>query len=286
MKKILISFCSLCMLATAMVSCKKSLLDENRTSQYLDLSANTQVRFIHALSSNSINTATTITATTPPPALNIFANGLLLNGLSTAAVTRATAYGGSFPGGAIALAGATNGNNVFDYAIIPGGTVRVAGVLNRLTGQTPADTVLATSLQLESGKRYSVIAGDTIPFQRFFAFEDNFVNPDTANYTVRFINMAVNLGTGANGYDVYSRRRQATIVSGVRYRNASAWIEGSVTPNDTLEIRAAGTAITSPALVSINGFLPIRSRVYTFVFRGVPTLAAPRNLAVAGYLNR
>lgn len=286
MKKNIISFCSILTAWAALVGCEKNLLEERRSAQFLDLSANTQVRFIHALSANGINTVTPVTATTPPPALNFFANGVLLNGVSTAAITRATAYGGAFPGTAILLGGNTNGNNAFDYAVIPGGNVRIAGVLNRLTGQTPADTVLATTLSLENGKRYSVIAADTLPFQRFYAFEDNFVTPDTGNYTIRFINMSVNVGTGAAGYDVYSRRRQATIATGITYRMASPWIEGMMTTTDTLEIRAAGAAITTPALAAINGLNPVRRRVYTFVLRGVPTLAAPRNLAVAGYLNR
>lgn len=286
MKKILISFCAIVSVASAFVSCEKTLLNDNVTARFLDPTSTTQVRFIHAFSSNSLNTVTPVVATTPPPALNIFANGVNLNGVSTATVSRAVGYGGCFPGTAIQFAGITNTNNLFDYAIIPGGTVRVAGVLNRLTGQTAADTVISTSLTLENGKRYSVIAGDTIPNQRFFAFEDNFVTPDTGNYTVRFVNMAANLGTGVNGYDVYSRRRQATISSGVRYRDAGGWIEGVITTVDTLEIRPTGTPITTAPLLSLNGFVPIRGRVYTFVLRGVPTLAAPRNLAVAGYLNR
>ncbi|TAE15012.1 MAG: hypothetical protein EAZ47_10075 [Bacteroidetes bacterium] len=286
MKKNIISFCSCLAVFISLTGCEKNLLNERRVEQYLNPTTTTQVRIIHALSANAQNTVTPVTATTAPPALNFFANGVLLNGVSTAAVSRAIGYGGTFPGTAILLAGNINSGNLFDYAVIPGGNVRIAGVLNRLTGQTPADTVLASSLELENGKRYSVIAGDTIPFQRFFAFEDNFVNPDTANYTVRFINLAVNLGNGVNGYDVYSRRRQATIVSGVTYRNASPWIEGIFTTNDTLEIRPAGAALTSTPVAAVNGFAPVRSRVYTFVLRGVPTLAAPRNLAVAGYLNR
>lgn len=276
--------------AAILASCTKDRLQQVREDVNINNEDFAQVRFIHALSSNSINTVSPVVATTAPPAMNFFVNGTRLNAITTASATFTTPYGACFPGTAITFAGSANGNNVFDYAAIPSGFARVSGVLFRLSGGLATDTVVAT-LQLNKWQKYTVIAGDTVPNQRFFAFEDNFTTPDTGSYSIRLINLALNVPTAPTALDVYSRRRAANIITNVPYRGASAFVSspvanlfnGVLLTNDTLEIRAAGSATT---LVQINGFFPVRTRVYTFVARGVSTIAAPRNLNVAGYLNR
>lgn len=275
-------------------SCTKDRLQLVRSDININNEDLAQVRFIHALSSNSINTVSPVVAATAPPSLNFFVNGVRLNGISSSTTTLTSAYGGAFPGAAIAFAGSANGNNIFDYAAIPAGASRVTGAMFRLTGASAADSVVSTTFTFDKWKKYTVIAGDTIPNQRFYAFEDVFSTPDTGNYSIRFINLGINLPTGVTtptALDVFSRRRQANLVANIPYRGASAFVESRVanlfnnvlTTTDTLEIRTAGTTNT---VVQINGFFPVRTRVYTFVARGVSTISGTRTLAVAGYLNR
>jgi hypothetical protein len=294
MKKI-ISFSFLTMsIATLIVACTKDKLILSRSEVVYSNDEVAEIRLIHALSSNAINTVSPVVAATAPPAMNFFVNGVRLNAISSASATFTTAYGGAFPGTSISFAGATNGNNVFDYAVVPAGASRVTGAMFRLTGASAADSVVSTTLNFDKWKKYTVIAADTIPNQRFYAFEDVFVTPDTGNYAFRFINMAMNIptvGAAPTAFDVFSRRRQANLVSNIAYRGASAYVEsrvanlfnGVLTTTDTLEIRAAGTTVP---LVQINGFFPVRTRVYTFIARGVSTNVSPRNLNVAGFLNR
>ena len=293
MKKILSYSLMIIGMTVFIVACTKDKLQQNRAEITINDKDLAQVRFIHALSSNAINTVSPVVAATTPPALNFFVNGVRLNAISSASATFTTAYGGSFPGTSISFAGVTNGNNVFDYAVIPSGTSTVTGAMFRLTGGTSADSVISTSLNFDKWKKYTVIAADTIPNQRFYAFEDVFVKPDTGNYAIRFINMAMNIptvGAAPTAIDVFSRRRQTNLVSNVAYRGSSTYVESRTTYivnglpiSDTLEFRAAGT---TTLLVQINGFFPVKTRVYTFVARGVSTNVAPRNLNVAGFLNQ
>lgn len=277
----------------AIVACSKDQLTINRVDQNLANLDVAQVRFVHASSANQINTVSPVLPNTAVPNINFFVNGERLNGLTTATQTFTTAYGGAFPGAAMAFAGSANGNNVFDYATVPSGAVRIAGAIFRVAGGgTAADTVLSTSLSFNKGQKYTVVAADTFPNQRFFAYEDNFATPDTGNYAIRLINLGANVVSGnATAIDLYSRRRQANLVSNIPYRQASAFVESSVanmfngvlTTTDTLEIRPAGSTTT---LVQLNGFFPVRTRVYTIITRGSSTLPSPRNLAAGGYLNR
>lgn len=287
--KLFISFILVCMLCTA---CTKDQLVTNRAEQNITQADMAMVRFLHASSANQINTVSPVVASTAPAAMNFFINGVRLNGISSATQTFTTAYGGAFPGATISFAGSANGNNVFDYAAIPSGPTRVAGAIFRLTGGTSADTVASTIFSFNKWQKYTVVAADTFPNQRFFAYEDNFSVPDTGNYAIRLINLGANVVSGtATSVDLFSRRRQANIVSNIAYRGASAFVEsrvanlfnGVLTTTDTLEIRASGT---TTALVQLNGFFPVRTRVYTIVTRGSSTQASPRNLNAAGYLNR
>jgi hypothetical protein len=261
------------------------------------------VRFVHAFSSNSINTVTPVSATTAPPAFNFFADGKRLNGATIAGTSPSnlTFYFGAFPGvnttapttngtnGSLNTGGAAASTILPDYAAITGGNVRIAAVLNRLTGASSADTVIAQTLALQNGKRYTVVAADTIPNQRFYAFEDNWSGTyDKNTYQIRFINLAPNVAI--NAFDIYSRRKFQNIATNVTYRSAtpySVYITGGTLGinNDTLEIRAAGTATT---LAQFNGFFPVEGRAYTFVIRGMSNLPSSnvRSLAMSGYLNR
>jgi hypothetical protein len=285
------------------VACDKINLDDYEQGKDVDMTKNALVRFIHAFSSNTINTASPVSATTPPPAFNFFANGQRLNGFTNASTSPSnlTFYFGAFPG-VNTTAPTTNGSNgslnsggvaastiLPDYAAIPGGNVRIAAVLNRLTGASPADTLIAQTLSLQNGKRYSVIAADTIPFQRFYAYEDNWSNTyDRNTYQIRFINLAPNITI--NGFDVYSRRKFQNVATNVTYRSATSYAVFTTggtlgITNDTLEIRATGTTTT---LTQFNGFFPVEGRAYTFVIRGMSNLASSnvRSLAISGYINR
>lgn len=282
-------------------SCKKINLDDNEAARDVDASK-TMIRLIHAFPSNSINTISPVLVTTAPPPFAFHVNGVRLNGVITATTSPSwlTFYFGAFPGVNTA-APTTNGSNgslnaggvaastiLPDYAVLNGGNLRIAAVLNRFTGASPADTVIASDLALENGKRYTVIAGDTIPNQRFFVFEDNWTRPARGRYQIRFINMAPAITHAA--FEVFSRRQGATIATNVAYRSGTGYLEFPVQgtlglTNDTLEIRSSGTTAT---LVQFNGFFPVSERVYTFVVRGLSNLPSSnvRSLNVAGYLNR
>ena len=282
--------------------CEKNDLADFAAERYVDRERNTMVRFIHAFSSNSINTASPVTATTPPPAFSFFVNGARLNALTIAGTSPSnlTFYFGAFPGvntaspttngtnGSLNTGGVAASTIVPDYAVFPGGVSRVAAVLNRLTGASPADTVISGTFNLENGKRYSLIAGDTIPNQRFYLFEDGWTVPDQGNFQIRIINLAPNVTLSS--VDIYSRRRGAYITTGLPYRSNTPYLEFPVRgtlglTNDTLEIRSGGTPTI---LAQFNGFFPVSQRVYTFVVRGMSNLPSSnvRSLAMAGYLNR
>lgn len=284
-------------------SCEKNNLDDYEKAGNVDTDNNTMVRFIHAFPSNAINTVTPVTVTTAPPALAFFANGTRLNGtvISTTSPSNLTFYFGAFPG-VNAVTPTTNGSNgslntggvaastvLPDYAVFPGGTsVRVAAVLNRFTGASAADTLIAANLSLENGKKYTVVAADTIPFQKFYVFPDNWTVPQQGKYQIRFINLAPNITISS--FDIYSRRAGGYLVTGLPYRSASTYLESFVTgtrdlTNDTLELRTGGV----PAILAqFNGFFPVSQRVYTFVIRGLSNLPSSnaRSLAISGYINR
>jgi hypothetical protein len=284
-------------------ACEKNNLDAYEKAQDLDLFQTTQVRFIHAFPSNAINTASPVSITTAPPPFDFFVNGQRLNGVTLAGTSPSnlTFYFGAFPG-VNTTTPTTNGNNgslnntggaaastvLPDYAVVSGGNLRLAAVLNRLTGASPADTVIAGNFNLANGKKYTVIAADTIPNQRFYLFEDSWYEPNASRYLIRFINMAPNITIPA--FDVFSRRTGGYLITGLTYRSATTYLENSVIgtrglTNDTLELRATGTTTT---IAQFNSFFPVSQRVYTFVIRGLTNLPSsnPRSLALAGYLNR
>lgn len=285
-----------------MFACDKINLANYEAAKAIDLEKKAQVRFIHAFSSNAINTVTPVVITTPPPPFNFFVNGQRLNGLTLAATSPSNLifYFGAFPG-VNTTAPTTNGSNgslniggvaastiLPDYAVIPGGITRVAAVLNRVTGATAADSLIAATFNFENGKKYSVITADTLPFQRLYRFEDNWTVPTPGNYQIRFINLAPNVTI--NSFDIFSRRRGGYILTDLPYRSATTYIESSVIgtlglTNDTLELRSGGTPTI---LAQFNGFFPVSQRVYTFVIRGMSNLPSSnvRSLAMSGYLNR
>lgn len=303
MIKYIYSITTLLLTGCIIMSCAKNNLDDYEVAKDVDVSKNTMVRFIHAFPSNSINTVTPVTATTAPPPFAFFVNGRRLNGtiISTTSPSNLTFYFGAFPG-VNTTAPTTNGSNgslntggvaastiLPDYAIFPGGNLRIAAVLNRFTGASAADTVIATNLQLDNGKKYSVIAADTIPFQRFYAFEDKWSSTYAdSTYQIRIINLAPAITTAS--FDIYSRRQFTNVARNVTYRSASEfatyYVRGHLgITNDTLEIRAAGSLTT---LAQFNGFFPVTGRAYTFVIRGLSNFTSPnvRALALSGYINR
>ncbi|MFN5135306.1 MAG: DUF4397 domain-containing protein [Chitinophagaceae bacterium] len=283
-------------------ACEKNNLDDYEVAKDVNLETNTMVRFIHAFSSNTINTATPVSITTAPPPFNLFVNGTRLNGVTTASSSPSnlTFYFGAFPG-VNTTAPTTNGSNgslnsggvaastiLPDYAAFPGGVTRVAAVLNRLTGASPADTVITGTFNLQNGKRYSLIAGDTIPNQRFYLFEDNYTVPDRNNYQIRIINLAPNVTLSS--IDIYSRRRGSYLITGLPYRANTPYFQVPIggtfgITNDTLEVRSGGLPTI---LAQFNGFFPVSQRAYTFVVRGMSNLPSSnvRSLGIAGYLNR
>lgn len=282
--------------------CERINLKDYEVAKDVDMSKNTMVRFIHAFSSNTINTVTPVAVTTAPPPFNFFINGNRLNGLTIAATSPSnlTFYFGAFPG-VNTTAPTTNGSNgsintgsvatstiLPDYAVFPGGITRIAAALNRLTGASPADTVITGTFNLENGKRYSLIAADTIPNQRFYQFEDAWSVPAIGSYQIRIINLAPNVTLPS--IDIFSRRRGGYIATGLTYRANTPYIEYPIAgtlglTNDTLEIRTGGAPTI---LAQFNGFVPMGQRVYTFVVRGMSNLPSTnvRSLAMAGYINR
>lgn len=205
-----------------------------------------RVKFLHAIQGG--------------PALIVYANGKKFSAVlnSIANGPDSIVYGGTFP--------------ITDYSVLPAGA-------NNFELKTPASanpasaTITSSSLTLENGKYYTVIAADTLPNPRLVTITDDrsAIKSEKKTY-LRFVNLLT--GGSPTGYEFVLRRQGAsTILSTLKYGEAGAVVEidpylvGS--PNDSFFIRVPGTTFNT--VVVNSGTTLSSNRLRTFVLRGKPS---------------
>ena len=201
-----------------------------------------RVKFIHAVPGGA-------------PGVIVYANGKKFTAVNNAVAygSDSIAYGGVFPS--------------TDFALVTPGTVKFTAKLS--LRDNPRDTTIASSdLNLENGKYYLLVAGDTLPTPKFTLVPEfrGVIKNDKKMY-LRVVNTIA--ATPATGYDIYVRRAGVpTLVATVKggeftdFGEYDALTSGS----DSLYVRGAG-ATTNVALFGITGLGANRS--YTFVLRGI-----------------
>ena len=189
------------------------------------------------------------------PPLVVFANGkkwsAVLNSIANG--PDSIVYGGTFP--------------ITDYSVLPAGA-------NNFELKTTAGVAVAnSSLTLENGKYYTVIAADTLPNPRLVTITDDrsAIKSEKKTY-LRFVNLLT--GGAAAGYEFVLRRQGgSTVLSSIKYGEAGTIVEIDPyvvgTPNDSLFIRVAG-ATTNLTTVSYGTTLS-SNRLRTIVLRGKPS---------------
>ena len=189
------------------------------------------------------------------PPLVVFANGkkwsAVLNSIANG--PDSIVYGGTFP--------------ITDYSVLP------AGANNFELKTTTGTAVTNSSLTLENGKYYTVIAADTLPNPRLVTITDDrsAIKSEKKTY-LRFVNLLT--GGAAAGYEFVLRRQGAsTTLSSLKYGEAGTVVEIDPylvgTPNDSIFIRVAGTT-TNFATLSYGTTLS-SNRLRTVVLRGKPS---------------
>jgi hypothetical protein len=220
-----------------------------------------RVKFIHAIS----NQPTGVAAASQP--IVIFANdakwSAVLNSITNG--PDSIAYGGTFPS--------------VDYAVLPG-TSATNFKIKLPRSLNPDTTILAGSIDLKSGKYYTVVAADTFPTARFFTIEDDrSVNKNLLKSYYRVVNAVA--GSPAAGLDVFMRRQSATgPIATLKFGESSQYFEidpntGSV--NDTLIARLPGLTTNFVANnYSTTGFTA--NRIRTIVIRGNAATGSTRGV--------
>ena len=189
------------------------------------------------------------------PPLVVFANGkkwsAVLNSIANG--PDSIVYGGTFP--------------ITDYSVLP------AGANNFELKTTTGAAVTNSSLTLENGKYYTVIAADTLPNPRLVTITDDrtAIKSEKKTY-LRFVNLLT--GGAAAGYEFVLRRQGAsTTLSSLKYGEAGTVVEIDPylvgTPNDSIFIRIAGATINT--VVVNTGTTLSSNRLRTFVLRGKPS---------------
>lgn len=263
------------MITLLFFSCKKETNDNiDQLEKYYDYNpeAIAQVKFIHAYTPLTINGLAAGTTTTGT-GFRITMDGTTskVNGATnTSGFTNTFVYGTTYPPNTV-------------YAFLPPGGRNFRFIMNRITGGTYApiagDEVFNSTVALTAGKKYSMFIADPYPTPTTFMVEDVFEVPTIDKYAVRFINLCADAATR---FDVTSAKHGYKLFSNVGYKEMKDYIYLTLTPNDTIHLRIAGT---NTIVNQINGFLPVPQRVYTFYARG-KTGTAGRAPSITSYTNR
>jgi hypothetical protein len=141
------------------------------------------------------------------------------------------------------------------------------------------DTAFKATFDLRAGANYTVFLVGVAPTQEVILSEDNIATSPERTYKFRFANLVPD---AAKALNVYSRRQQKLIATGVIYKQIGSFIELPVpTQSDTLDVFA--TANPAIRLYSLNNFFPGNKRIYTLYARGGNGF---RNEALSVYTNR
>lgn len=258
MKKI-IAFVSLATLGLSIFSCEKNKLDENLPSQFADPSK-ANLKIVNAYTSNV-------------PA-----------GAPGVGVTRFYAYQEKDKLTGNALASPSSFPSTSAYASVETGSKTLYMLLDRRVNNVYApvavgDTAFKATLDLKAGANYTAFLVGVSPTQEVIVSEDNLTLPAEKTFKIRFANLVPDATKALN---VYSRRQQKMIASGVNYKQIGNFIELPVpSQTDTLDVFAS-TDLTKP-VYSLNNFFPGNKRIYTLYAQGRNGF---RNEALSFYTNR
>lgn len=246
--------------AIAFLSCEKKKED---VIQITSVSNKASLKFV-----NVYTALTPSTATTPNgPSVDIFVNGKKIN-------ATAIGYASVFPAPAA-------------YSAVDAGLgVNVKVVLNRTGGSTASDTISNKNYNLAAGSFTTIFLVDTLPNPTplspiVLPIGESVTSAKFGFYKMRFINMIPSGDT----LEVFSKNLNAVVLPGVRYKNATEWVELPVQrKNDTLQLRKVGT---TTVLFPLQPFLPTSERVYTIYSRGLITATTgTRPRALTFYTNK
>ncbi len=201
-----------------------------------------RVKFIHAVPGGA-------------PAVIVYANGKKFTAVNNPVAygSDSIVYGGLFP--------------TTDFALVTPGTVKFTAKLS--LKDNPRDTTIASSdLNLENGKYYLLVAGDTLPTPKFTLVPDfrGVIKNDRKMY-LRVVNTVS--ATPSTGYDVYARRGGvSTLIATMKGGEVTDYIEYDplVSGNDSMYVRAAG-GTTNLAALTLGALGANRN--YTAVLRGI-----------------
>jgi Domain of unknown function (DUF4397) len=173
--------------------------------------------------------------------------------LVTAKYTDSVTLGGVFP--------------AIDYVSVPAGSAKFT-MRQPLSADATGTTVAESTFNLEDGKYYMVVAGDTLPTPKLYLVPDaRYTFKDAAQTGLRFINFLAK--TPAAGYEFYLKRN-ATPFATLKYGESSTYAEfvptGSLT--DTVVTRVPGSA-TIVHSFSLGTSKLTANRTYNFLLRGV-----------------
>lgn len=216
----------------------------------------------------NVCTALNPSAATPAagPTVNLFINDVKIN-------AAAISYAGAFP--------ASPAYTAVNAAL--GSNIKV--IINRTSGALPGDTLINKNYDLGANTYTTVYITDTTPnvtpaSPYFLPFAEQVSNAKVGYFKARFVNMIPSGDT----LEVFSKRLNAVMFNGTRYKNASDLIElPTFALSDTLQLRK----VSAPATIlgTINGFNPTSSRVYTVYCTGNIT-GTPRARALTNFINR
>jgi Domain of unknown function (DUF4397) len=264
-KNIIASFILLLVLA----GCKKNLLDKNEYWKFEP--GNAYVKFIHAYTSSFPSTATPANG----PIVTYSIAGTQVSGVNNNGV----AYAGIFP--------AASGQ----YASVLPGSLNIKTALYRAAGAAalPTDVVADGSFTLNAGGYYSAFLVDSMPFPaattpNMVIVPDSQARAKPGFFKIRFAHMMPTVDT----LEIFSKNTQTVLFGNLNFKKVSPFIEMPLlSRNDTIQLRKKGT---TAVLAENRPFFPASERVYTFVSRGIysiaPNTSIPRSRTLAIYTNQ
>lgn len=153
--------------------------------------------------------------------------------------------------------------NINTYAEVRQGIHKVT-----LKSSLNESTILFLPRTLLQGEKYSFLITDSVDRNNAYSnmwLKDDFTIPDTGKISLRFVHAVMN-DTVGKAVDVYSKRYDANIFSGILKKGVTPFVEFPYTTQlDTLTVRRAGT---TNALAVFNSASFGRKRVYTIVYKG------------------
>ena len=121
---------------------------------------------------------------------------------------------------------------------------------------------------LAGNNYYTIFMYDTVTNPQHKTVLNNIIIPDDTTSRIRFANF-IFTKTAVPNVDLFSVRRNANVFTNVQITDVTNYIphpsSSKTVENDTLRVFETGTA---NLLATLNGFVPVRKRSYTLIFRG------------------